>query len=127
MVVPFVRQADTTKPTAQPGRPADASHNTDPVPLVGNTDPWAWLLAASLKIDLWKLARFNELMGRHHQPVHLGRIFRDPAYAFERLSAAHATGDKNLKTLALELFEQYLELERRRRSPDFAASPFARH
>jgi hypothetical protein len=118
MVIPFVQNA-AQKRIPQQGQPAPAdAPASEPIPLVGHTDPWSWLLAASLKIDLWRLARFNELMSEHRMPLHLGRMFRDPAYAFEHLSLAHGTGDAELKELALEMFEQYLTLERRRRSPE---------
>jgi hypothetical protein len=128
MIIPFVRPAapDAGK-TAHRHNAATSASDSEPVPLVGHSDPWAWLLAASLKIDLWKLAQFNELMAAHRQTVHLGRMFRDPAYAFERLSEAHASGNNDLMTLSLEMFEQYLQLERRRRSSDAAANPFAQH
>ena len=127
MVIPFVQNPKPKKPGAngrssQPRAPA-----SEPIPLVGNTDPWSWLLAASLQIDLWRLARFNELMAQHSMPVHLGRIFRDPVYAFERLSLAHGTGNAELKTLALEMFEQYLTLQQRRRAGGPQASPFSEH
>ena len=129
MIIPFVRKPEAANPASAvtAGRPKEPAQAADPIALVGDTDPWSWLLAASLKIDLWKLARFNELMSAHRQPVQLGRMFRDPAYAFERLSLAHSTGADELKTLSLEMFEQYLELERRRRSPDGALSPFLQH
>ncbi len=127
MIIPFV-QNPTARKKAQPAQHARAqTPASDPIALVGNTDPWSWLLAASLKIDLWRLARFNELMAQHRMPVHLGRMFRDPAYAFERLSLAHGTGAAELKELALEMFEQYLTLERRRRTPGAQLSPFAEH
>ena len=127
MIIPFVHTPKPKKPGAtgkssQPRTPASA-----PIPLVGNTDPWSWLLAASLQIDLWRLARFNELMAQHDMPVHLGRIFRDPVYAFERLSLAHGMGNAELKTLALEMFEQYLTLQQRRRAGGAQASPFSEH
>jgi hypothetical protein len=127
MIIPFV-QNPQTKRQARPRQvePGQATP-TDPIALVGHTDPWSWLLAASLKIDLWRLARFNELMTQHSVPVHLGRMFRDPAYAFERLSQAHGTGSTELKALALEMFEQYLTLERRRRTPGAQISPFSEH
>ncbi len=127
MVIPFVQKPDVAKLNPNAGLRAPTDHAAEPVPLVGNTDPWSWLLAASLKIDLWRLARFNELMAQHQLPVHLGRMFRDPAYAFERLSLAHGTDAAELKTLSLEMFEQYLQLERRRRAPDAPASPFSNH
>ena len=127
MIIPFVQNPHAKKP-APPGRLARTEvAPSDPIALVGNTDPWSWLLAASLKIDLWRLARFNELMAEHRMPVHLGRMFRDPAYAFERLSLAHGTGADELKELAVEMFEQYLTLERRRRSPGAQISPFSEH
>lgn len=126
MVIPFARR---TEPTSRipPRRPTEGDAGSEPVPLVGNTDPWAWLLAASLKIDLWKLARFHELMSHRRLPVHLGRMFREPAYAFECLSLAHGTGEKELKTLALEMFEPYQQLEQRRRAENVVRLDFARH
>ncbi len=127
MIIPFVQNPAIRKP-AQPAQNARAqAAPNEPIALVGHTDPWSWLLAASLKIDLWRLARFNELMAQHRMPVHLGRMFRDPAYAFERLSLAHGTGAPELKELALEMFEQYLTLERRRRTPGAQISPFSGH
>ncbi|MFZ2652952.1 MAG: hypothetical protein WA210_22860 [Burkholderiaceae bacterium] len=125
MIIPFVQRARVQNPPAQLARPAATL--SDPIALVGNTDPWSWLLAASLKIDLWRLARFNEQMAIQGIPVHQGRMFRDPAYAFERLSLAHGTASTELKELAVEMFEQYLTLERRRRSPGAATSPFSAH
>jgi hypothetical protein len=127
MVIPFVqnprpRKQGATGNLSKPRIPA-----SEPIPLVGNTDPWSWLLAASLQIDLWRLARFNELMAQHDMPVHLGRIFRDPVYAFERLSLAHGVGNPELKTLALEMFEQYLTLQQRRRAGGALASPLSEH
>lgn len=127
MVIPFVRKAGAGNAVQRPSLRTPIERSTEPVALVGNTDPWSWLLAASLKIDLWKLAQFNELMAKHRLPLHLGRMFRDPAYAFERLSSAHGTGVPELKTLALEMFEQYLQLERRRRTSDAPVSPFSGH
>ncbi len=127
MVIPFVQSPYPKRPgAAGHTAPRDATHS-EPIPLVGNTDPWSWLLAASLKIDLWRLARFNELMATHRMPVHLGRMFRDPAYAFERLSLGHGTGNAELKELALEMFEQYLTLERRRRTPGVQPTAFGEH
>jgi hypothetical protein len=118
MVIPFVQSPYPKRPAPAGQRAQRDDAPSEPIALVGNTDPWSWLLAASLKIDLWRLARFNELMATHRMPIHLGRMFRDPAYAFERLSLGHGTGNAELKELALEMFEQYLTLERRRRSPD---------
>lgn len=127
MVIPFVRRLDFSNSTPRADRRVSHRAAADPVPLVGNTDPWSWLLAASLKIDLWRLARFNELMSRHRLPVHLGRMFRDPAYAFECLSQAHGTGVRELKALALEMLDQYQQLEQRRRSDSVAAPTLSRH
>lgn len=127
MVIPFQRRSEPARklPRMNPGTPPAGAG--EPVPLVGNTDPWSWLLAASLKVDLWKLARFSELMSRHRLPVHLGRMFREPAYAFDRFSLAHGTGVAELKTLALEMFEQYQQLEQRRRTDNVARPNFSRH
>jgi hypothetical protein len=128
MVIPFVRRGySSRRPLRRAGFTAHAARPNDPIPLVGHTDPWAWLLASSLKIDLWKLARFNQLMVREGHPVQAGRMFRDPGYAFETLATAHATGDEALMALALEMFEQYSELERRRRSPAQGAGLFGAH
>jgi hypothetical protein len=125
MVIPFARRTEPSRPVPplrnRPGA------NSDPVPLVGNTDPWAWLLAASLNIDLWKLARFNELMAQACAPVHLGRMFRDPSYAFDCLSQAHATGVRELQALAVEMLEPYQQLEQRRRGDNVARLDFWRH
>jgi hypothetical protein len=127
MIIPFVQNPNAKKQAQQAQHAHSHVTPADPIALVGNTDPWSWLLAASLKIDLWRLARFNELMAQHRMPVHLGRMFRDPAYAFEHLSLAHGTGAPELKELALEMFEQYLTLERRRRTPGAQLSPFSEH
>ena len=114
MIVPFARNETKIRPIRRFGLPVPALAPSEPIPLVGNTDPWAWLLASSLRIDLWKLARFGELMALEGMPIQLGRMFREPAYAFERLSQAHSTGVIALKALALEIFEQYAQLQRRR-------------
>lgn len=127
MVIPFVHNAQSKKQVPQGPLLRPLAPPAEPIALVGHTDPWSWLLAASLRVDLWRLARFNELMAQHRLPVHLGRMFRDPAYAFERLSLAHGTGAAELKELALEMFEQYLVLERRRRTPGVPLSPFSEH
>jgi hypothetical protein len=125
MIIPFTRRTEPTRPA--PSLRILHGGSSEPVPLVGNTDPWAWLLAASLNIDLWKLARFNELMSDVCAPVHLGRMFRDPTYAFECLSQAHATGVPELKALAVEMFEPYQQLERRRRGENIAWLDLRRH
>ena len=127
MVIPFVQNSNSKKQAPQGHLARNNFAPGDPIALVGNTDPWSWLLAASLKIDLWRLARLSELMAQHRMPVHVGRMFRDPAYAFERLSLAHGTGTAELKELALEMFEQYLTLERRRRTPGAQMSAFSEH
>ncbi|MEQ1804562.1 MAG: hypothetical protein ABL900_04215 [Burkholderiaceae bacterium] len=127
MIIPFVQNPNPRKPTRHEPPAHSKATLADPIALVGHTDPWSWLLAASLKIDLWRLARFNELMAQHRMPVQLGRMFRDPAYAFECLSQAHGTGAAELKELALEMFEQYLTLERRRGTPGAQISPFSGH
>lgn len=128
MVIPFVRRTEPTPPMPPSAlRHRAGAGSTDPIALVGNTDPWAWLLAASLKIDLWKLGRFCELMARRRVPIQLGRMFRDPTYAFECLSQAHATGVRELKALALEMLEPYQQLEQRRRGENVARPDFSRH
>jgi len=114
MIIPFARNEVKAQPIRRAGLPTSGSASNQPIPLVGNTDPWAWLLASSLRIDLWKLARFGELMALEGMPIQTGRMFREPAYAFERLSLAHSTGVAALKALALEIFEQYAQLQRRR-------------
>jgi hypothetical protein len=66
-------------------------------------------------------------MAHRRLPVHLGRMFRDPEYAFECLSQAHGTGMRELKALALEMFEPYQHLEQRRRSENVVRPDFTRH
>jgi hypothetical protein len=39
--------------------------------------------------------------------VHLARLCYDKLYAYERIAAAHTSGDENLRALALELFQIY--------------------
>jgi hypothetical protein len=125
MVIPFVRKPARRRGDQRAAELPPARRNaSDPIPLVGHTDPWAWLLASSLKIDLWKLARFCQLMAHAGQPVHTGRMFRECAYAFECLSAAHATGMPELMALAVEMFEMYSRFEHARGAPVEGAGLF---
>jgi hypothetical protein len=116
MVIPFVRKANPARAGRRAVAPTRPRRGSDPIPLVGDSDPWSWVLAASLQVDLWKLARFSVLMAQQGMPVQLARVFREPAYAYEQLALAHGTDDETLRALSVEMFEQYRYLEQRRRS-----------
>jgi hypothetical protein len=53
------------------------------------------------------LLRFKSLMATDGQPVQLARLCHDTIYAYERIAAAHASGNEDLRRLALELFQIY--------------------
>jgi hypothetical protein len=53
------------------------------------------------------LLRFKSMMAVEGQTVHLARLCYDKLYAYERIAAAHASSDENLRRLALELFQIY--------------------
>ena len=57
------------------------------------------------ELGMGALLRFRSMMALAHQPVHLARMCRDRRYAYERIAAAHASGDDVLRCLALELFQ----------------------
>jgi hypothetical protein len=50
---------------------------------------------------------FTSMVAVHAQAVHLARLCYDKLYAYERIAAAHASNDENLRRLALELFQIY--------------------
>jgi hypothetical protein len=77
---------------------------------------WPGMVAASLSVESAKLAAFSRLMAQHGFALDTSRLFFDPYYAYKRLSLAHTSDDETLKALAVELFEKYKALERRRRS-----------
>ena len=85
-------------------------------PGVRADDRWPSLLAASLDIEVRKLTQFRELMARSGFTLDASRLFFDPFYAYRRFELAHTSGDAALRAMAVELFEQYRQLERRRRS-----------
>ena len=74
------------------------------------------MIAASLGIAVEKLEDFGRLMASHGIALDSSRLFFDPFYAYKRLALAHTTDDDVLKQLAVEMFEHYKALERRRRS-----------
>jgi hypothetical protein len=53
------------------------------------------------------LLRCKSGMAVDGQAVHLARLCYDKLYAYERIAAAHASNDENLRRLALELFQIY--------------------
>jgi hypothetical protein len=59
------------------------------------------------ELGVGALLRFKSMMATEGQTVHLARLCYDKLYAYERIAAAHATGDENLRRLALELFQIY--------------------
>jgi hypothetical protein len=77
---------------------------------------WPGMVAASLSVESHKLAAFSRLMAQHGFALDTSRLFFDPFYAYKRLALAHTSDDAALKELAVELFEKYKALERRRRS-----------
>ena len=57
-----------------------------------------------LRVDLWLLARFKQLMAAEGRTVHAARMIFDRIYAHERLAVAHSSASESLRRLALELF-----------------------
>jgi hypothetical protein len=53
------------------------------------------------------LLRFKSFMNAEGLACHLARLCADRLYAYERIAAAHATANKPLQRLALELFQIY--------------------
>ena len=69
------------------------------------------------ELGVGALLRFKSMMAVEGQTVHLARLCYDKLYAYERIAAAHASSDENLRRLALELFQIY----HRRQSAGLAA------
>jgi hypothetical protein len=59
------------------------------------------------ELGVGALLRFKSMMALEGQTVHLARLCYDKLYAYERIAAAHASSDENLRRLALELFQIY--------------------
>lgn len=59
------------------------------------------------ELGVGALLRFKSMMALEGQTVHLARLCYDKLYAYERIAAAHASGDGALRRLALELFQIY--------------------
>jgi len=59
------------------------------------------------ELGVGALLRFKSMMALEGQAVHLARLCYDKLYAYERIAAAHASSDENLRRLALELFQIY--------------------
>ncbi len=59
------------------------------------------------ELGIGALLRFKSMMAVEGQSVHLARLCYDKLYAYERIAAAHASSDDNLRRLALELFQIY--------------------
>ena len=59
------------------------------------------------ELGVGALLRFKSLMAQEGKTVHLARLCYDKLYAYERIAAAHTSGDENLRRLALELFQIY--------------------
>jgi hypothetical protein len=59
------------------------------------------------ELGVGALLRFKSMMALEGQTVHLARLCYDKLYAYERIAAAHASSDDNLRRLALELFQIY--------------------
>lgn len=59
---------------------------------------------APMRVDLWTLSRFKQLMRREGWPVQAARMIFDRLYAHERLAFAHTSASEELRRLALELF-----------------------
>ena len=59
------------------------------------------------ELGVGALLRFKSMMALEGQAVHLARLCYDKLYAYERIAAAHTSGDENLRRLALELFQIY--------------------
>lgn len=84
--------------------------------LLDQPDPWPWLAAGWQAVDICMLDRFSSAMASRGEPVETTRMFLDPAYAYERLAAAHSAGDAGLRALALALFEGYQLMTQRRQT-----------
>jgi hypothetical protein len=76
--------------------------------------PWSGVVSASLGIEPGKLAAFSRGMAEQGFALDTLRLFFDATYAYKRLALAHTCNDERLQALAVELFEQYRQLERRR-------------
>ena len=59
------------------------------------------------ELGIGALLRFKSMMAHEGQTVHLARLCYDKLYAYERIAAAHASSDAELRRLALELFQIY--------------------
>jgi len=59
------------------------------------------------ELGIGALLCFKSMMAHEGQTVHLARLCYDKLYAYERIAAAHASSDENLRRLALELFQIY--------------------
>ena len=59
------------------------------------------------ELGVGALLRFKSMMALEGQTVHLARLCYDKLYAYERIAAAHTSGDEKLRRLALELFQIY--------------------
>ena len=59
------------------------------------------------ELGIGALLRFKSMMAHEGQTVHLARLCYEKLYAYERIAAAHASSDENLRRLALELFQIY--------------------
>ena len=59
------------------------------------------------ELGVGALLRFKSMMAVEGQTVHLARLCYDKLYAYERIAAAHASSDDQLRSLALELFQIY--------------------
>jgi hypothetical protein len=79
-----------------------------------NQNPWPGMVASSLAIDIATLQRFCEALVARGETLDATRFFLDPAYAYQRLAAAHCADDPSLKALSLMFFERYQALDQRR-------------
>src|SRR5471032_2063825 len=59
------------------------------------------------ELGVGALLRFKSMMAVEGHTVHLARLCYDKLYAYERIAAAHTSGDEGLRRLALELFQIY--------------------
>ena len=59
---------------------------------------------APMRVDLWTLSRFKQLMAVEGWPVQAARMIFDRIYAHERLAFAHTSANEDLRRLAMELF-----------------------
>lgn len=60
--------------------------------------------AAPMRVDLWTLSRFKQLMALEGWPVQAARMIFERNYAHERLAFAHTSASGELRHLSLELF-----------------------